>query len=152
VVLGFQHAMRLRHIIICGLPGFTKFYDIISYTARFSKKVIEYKMCVLVPLQLLFETFLTLRRSERDMIKNVYWSSCEVPVRYSYPMLIFPYRFSKNTLIWNFTKILPVIAALLHEDRLTDGQTSMTKLIVAFRNFFESALQVSTNKIPQHSS
>ena len=31
------------------------------------------------PLQLLSETFLILRRTERDMIKNVYWSSCKVP-------------------------------------------------------------------------
>ena len=31
-------------------------------------------------LQLLSETFLFLRRNERNMIKNVYWSSCTVPV------------------------------------------------------------------------
>jgi hypothetical protein len=31
-------------------------------------------------LQLLFEMFLILRRNERDIIKNIYWSSCKVLV------------------------------------------------------------------------
>ena len=39
--------------------------------------------------------------------------------------------FSKNTQISNFIKIRPVGAELFH----TDGQTDMTKLTVAFRNF-----------------
>jgi len=37
-------------------------------------------MCVFwFPLQILSETFLVLRRTGWDFIKNVYWSSCEVP-------------------------------------------------------------------------
>jgi hypothetical protein len=32
-------------------------------------------------------------------------------------------------------EILPVGAELLHADGRTDGQTDMTRLIVAFRNF-----------------
>jgi len=47
------------HIVICGLPGSTKFARIISQTAQFSgKKVIGNKMCVLIfCTQLLYETF-----------------------------------------------------------------------------------------------
>ena len=45
------------------------------------KKVTEHKMCVLVSSTILSETFLILRRTERDMIRNVYRSaSCKVPV------------------------------------------------------------------------
>jgi hypothetical protein len=44
--------MRMRRIVIRGLPGSTVFFLIILQTARFSKenkkKLIEYKMCVLI--------------------------------------------------------------------------------------------------------
>jgi len=67
--------MRMSRIVICGLSGSTTFFQI-----KFSKKkVIEHKMYVLIFCTVPPETFLILR-TERDMIKNVYWSSCEVPV------------------------------------------------------------------------
>jgi len=52
-------------------------------------------------------------------------------------------RFSKNTHISNFMKILPLVAELFHgdgrkpgqTDRQTDTHTDMTNLIVAFCNF-----------------
>ena len=36
VALGIQHAVRVRHIVICGLPRSTVFFHMISLKARFS--------------------------------------------------------------------------------------------------------------------
>jgi len=36
-------------------------------------------MCFDLFLQLLSAVFLILKRTERDMFKNVYWSSCKLP-------------------------------------------------------------------------
>ena len=70
------------------------------------------------------------------MTKNVYLSSCKVLVilvRFNETKFID--RFSQNTQISSFMKILPVGAELFHDDGRTGGRTDMTKLIVAFRNF-----------------
>ena len=44
------------------------------------KKIPEHKMCALISLQILSETFLILRRTEKDTMKNVYRSSCKVSI------------------------------------------------------------------------
>jgi len=49
--------------------------------ARFyKKKLLNIKCVILHSLQFLSETFFTLKRNEKDMIKNVYWFSCKVPI------------------------------------------------------------------------
>ena len=42
----------------------------------FQKEAIEYKIVFIVSLQILSDTFLILKRTERDMIENIFWSSC----------------------------------------------------------------------------
>ena len=48
VALGIQHAMRMRHIVICGLAGTTKFFHIPPKRHDFRKDFIEHKRCVLI--------------------------------------------------------------------------------------------------------
>jgi hypothetical protein len=72
-------------------------------------------------LQLLSETFLILKRIQRDMIKNVLRSSCKVPfilVRFSRNLNFF-HRFSKNTQISNFM-LIRTLGEESHADRRTD--------------------------------
>ena len=79
VALGVQHETRMRHIFICGLSNCTisRKGTIFEREREREKKVIEHKMFRFY-LQLWSETFLILRRNEReDMRKNVYLSSCK---------------------------------------------------------------------------
>jgi hypothetical protein len=79
VDLGVQHAMRMRHIVICSLPGSAVFFRNTSQKARFLEKkllILKYVFCFY--LHIVSHTFLIIRRSERDVIKNVYRSSCKL--------------------------------------------------------------------------
>ena len=65
------------------------------------------------------------------MIKNVYWSSCKVPiilVKYKWNFK-FLNKFSKNTQTSNFTKIQPAGAELFHAEEWAD----MMRLTATFR-------------------
>jgi hypothetical protein len=116
-------------ILSCGLPGCTIFFHIISQPARFSggRGVIGHKMCFDFLFNFLSETFLILRRNERDMIKKTYTGKVSVIIlRFSLNMKVV-YIFSNNTQIQNFMKIPPVEADI-HADGRTDRWTNMTKL------------------------
>ena len=83
------------------------YFTILSHKS--SEKLLNVKCLFWFYLQLLSETFLILRRTERHII-NVCWSSCKVPVipvmfQWNLNLL---YTFSKNTQISSFMKIRPV--------------------------------------------
>jgi hypothetical protein len=80
VTLLTQHAMRMHHIVVCGLPGSTILFHIVI-NGNIKKKNTEHKIYVfLFSVGLFSEIFFILRGTERDMTKNVCWSSCTVPV------------------------------------------------------------------------
>jgi len=109
-----------------------------SQTARFSRKKLLNVKRVLIYFCNFVWNVPHSKSTQRDMIINAYWSSCEVPIIF----FIFERnlncveRFSKPTRISNFMKIRPVSAELFRADRRIDRQTDVTKLIVACRKFF----------------
>jgi len=102
----------------------TPLYSIFPYCLIngmiFGKKKLPSTKCVFwFSLQLLYETFLVLRRNERDMIKNVHWSS------YKAPFILVRFEINLNFLDRFFEKSSNVI---FHENpscgsRVPRGQT-----------------------------
>jgi hypothetical protein len=80
VALGIQYA---RHIAICVLPRSTIFFSTLSHKLHdFGGKVTEHKMCVLISLQLLSETFLIIRTTQPDIITMYSKSSLHIGTGY----------------------------------------------------------------------
>jgi len=79
VALGNQHAKRMRHIVICGLPDCTVF-STLSHKWHDFRKTVSLKINFVLIFSTALETFLIVIRNERDVVKNVNMYSCKVAV------------------------------------------------------------------------
>jgi hypothetical protein len=135
---GIQHASACAILSSVACPAIQYFSTWSHKRQDFRNNVIEHKMCVLF-----FSTSFVwniLRTTERDMIENVSWYSCKLFLSDFNDTWIFStdfrkilkYNISRKYLQWE-----PGFSTWTKRrmDRRTDGQTDMTKLIVAFRNF-----------------
>jgi hypothetical protein len=125
VALCIQHAMRMRHIFICGLTG-TQYFSTLSLKHHdFRKKVIEHEICVLIFSTSLSHTLPIQRRTGGDIFILVHRSSPWLPAI----LVGFYWNFNyfdgvyKTTKTSNFIKIRPVEAESFHVDGETDKQT-----------------------------
>ena len=128
--------MRMCRIILSSVacPALSYFSTFLINGTIFGGKLRNTKCVFRFSLQLLSETFLSLRLTERDMIKIVHWSSCKVPVicvRFSLN-LNFLDAFSKKK--YSNVKFCKNPYGGSHADRRTDG----IKLTVVCRNFANS--------------
>jgi hypothetical protein len=86
--IGIPHAMSVRHIVICGLLGFTMSHK----RHDFQKKATEHKMYFLFSLHLLSATFLILRRIEWGVIKmhiGLHVKSCQILMKLEFSRWMF---------------------------------------------------------------
>jgi hypothetical protein len=82
VVFVTQHAKRMRPIC-CRLWPVRLYHVFTHYLINakiFGREVIEHKMCFDFLYNVMFETFIILRRIQLEIFINVHRSSCEVPV------------------------------------------------------------------------
>jgi hypothetical protein len=137
-----QYACSLLHCH-CVLSGFTVFFYGISHMVRFKKYMYIFK-CVFPPSTIFVWNISHSNQNwawygQKRLLVFMQSTSyfCQILVK-----LNFMDRFSKNTHIWNFMKILPMGDELFHGDgrepRQIDRHTDMTNLIVAFCNFAEA--------------
>ena len=148
VVSGTQHAMRIRHIVICGLSPVPNFSTLSYKQYDFQRTPLNTNCVFWFPLQILSATSVVLRRTERDVTTNVYRSAryvhfvCLLVCWFVY---LFFFDFNDNWIFsTEFRKIIKYQISWKSTQREPscsiprDGRTDMTKLIVAFSNFADA--------------
>ena len=115
VDVGIQQAMLIHHIVICGLSDSTLFFPIISQKTRFSEKMLPNLKCVLIVSTLVVwhSSYSKDNRARYDGQTFEVWSNI---------------KFNENPS--SGCGVVPCGRA--------DGQTDMTKLKGASRNFAKS--------------
>jgi len=72
--LVIQQTQRMHHIVMWPVRPYNIFLPLSNKWHDFIKMFLNTNCVFWLSLQVLFETFLILRRNERDMITVVYWS------------------------------------------------------------------------------
>ena len=82
-VCSLNYSARKAHApyytVICDLSGCTELFRFYLINGSILGKQLLSIKCVFFSVQILFETFLILRRVQRDAVLNVHSSSCKVP-------------------------------------------------------------------------
>jgi len=139
-------------IAICSQSGSTVFFYIISLShyliiGTILEKKIEHKICFSSFSINFVWNFLFIIRPEWSTIINVFWFSCRVPVivvRFLWSLTSLD-RLLQNTQMLNFVKNpLCRSRVFFHEDRRTERQTDIKKLIFAFLIFLQTRLTLKT--------
>jgi hypothetical protein len=136
------YAKRIRFIVSLCVASLAApyFYSLRHKRRNFRKrkKLLNIKRVIWFSLQLFTETFLILRRIQRDITINIYRPLCKVSVIIIifYSSLNFLDRFRKNFEVSNVMKICRVGASLFHADRQTDRHDTVKS---RFSKFWESA-------------
>jgi len=125
VTLVIPHAKRMRRII---LSRPTKiFLHYLINGKIFRKDVIKHTICTLIFSRTSTQTFLVLRRIERDIIINVHIAWCKFPLFLldfnQNCIFLVSFRKKKIPQISNYTKTREVGAEIFHASRRKDAQT-----------------------------